>query len=524
MSINQAIYNVERPSTFDDIYGHDKIINILKKIVNKHFSGKPVHHGYIFAGMYGSGKTSCARILARAFNCLDIKNGNPCNSCDPCKEHLENRSNNIIEIDAASHSNVEGMRALRQEAMYSPINVGCRVYIIDEAHMVTQQGSNTILKIVEEPPAKTKFIFVTTNINSILDTLLSRLFIYQFDRVSFEESKKYIINLLEKENIQYDDSAISLIARNSEGSVRNILTSLEQVLIIEDYKRISYKTCEDIFGIINITTIRELTKAIFRGDINYLDKEFSTFKASGCNIEQMWSLLVDDICSKSIDYNRQGVLNYRYIQESIHNINTHMTHFFKRSYYTQWALVESLLFELTLMIRSKITNMPLDFNAEEKIDNNSTVVDAFLTLFKAKKDNIYTAWINDIKSINKFDILNCARDLFALITSHNIDGCNKFTMKILNSKRENKNSINIVIEYNSVNKFINPVEDMQYVCNILKDNINRRIKNDKVILNKLFVNNFTMSNDYEICKNLSNNEIKDIFNTELYQKLLKKLV
>ncbi|WP_306479178.1 DNA polymerase III subunit gamma/tau [Finegoldia magna] len=257
----QAIYRKYRPDTFDKVYGQKHITDILKNQIET----KNISHAYIFSGSRGTGKTSCAKIFARAINCLDLQDGNPCNKCENCMSSLEESTLDIVEMDAASNRRIDDIRELRDKVIYPPTKLKYKVYIIDEAHMITNEGFNALLKIMEEPPKHLVFILATTEIDKIPQTILSRCQRYEFKMINakdISDNIKYILNDL---NRKMDDDAIELIANKADGAMRDALSILDQVLSIEK-ENITKQDINDILGIVDNTGIFKLVNSIIKKD------------------------------------------------------------------------------------------------------------------------------------------------------------------------------------------------------------------------------------------------------------------
>lgn len=220
----QALYRKWRPQTFDDVIGQSHITDSLKNQVQ---SGR-LSHAYIFIGTRGTGKTSCARILAKAVNCEHPVNGNPCCKCASCQGIAEGSVVDIVELDAASNNGVDNVRALREEAVFSPATAKKRVYIIDEVHMLSTSAFNALLKILEEPPEHLLFILATTELQKVPATILSRCQRHSFRRIDTEVLSEYLCRVAEKENLTLSREAAQLIAQLSEGGVRDSLSMLDQ--------------------------------------------------------------------------------------------------------------------------------------------------------------------------------------------------------------------------------------------------------------------------------------------------------
>ena len=255
----QAIYRKYRPDTFDKVYGQKHITDILKNQIET----KNISHAYIFSGSRGTGKTSCAKIFARAINCLNLQDGNPCNKCENCMSSLEESTLDIVEMDAASNRRIDDIRELRDKVIYPPTKLKYKVYIIDEAHMITNEGFNALLKIMEEPPKHLVFILATTEIDKIPQTILSRCQRYEFKMINakdISDNIKYILNDL---NRKMDDDAIELIANKADGAMRDALSILDQVLSIEK-ENITKQDINDILGIVDNTGIFKLVNSIIK--------------------------------------------------------------------------------------------------------------------------------------------------------------------------------------------------------------------------------------------------------------------
>ena len=220
----QALYRKYRPKTFDDVVGQEHITETLKKQVE---TGR-LSHAYLFIGMRGTGKTTCAKILAKAVNCEHPVNGNPCNQCAACRGIDDGSILDVVELDAASNNGVDNVRALRDEAVFSPANVRKRVYIIDEVHMLTASAFNALLKILEEPPAHLMFILATTELHKVPATILSRCQRHSFKRIPVDTIAARLNYVAEQEHLNLQPGAAALLARMADGGMRDALTLLDQ--------------------------------------------------------------------------------------------------------------------------------------------------------------------------------------------------------------------------------------------------------------------------------------------------------
>lgn len=226
----QAIYRRYRPKTFTQVIGQDDVTNILKNQVNQNKIG----HAYIFTGTRGTGKTSCAKIMARAVNCLNPIDGNPCNECENCKAIINQSTMDVVEMDAASNRGIDDIRELRDQVIFPPASLKYKVYIIDEVHMLTKEGFNALLKIMEEPPSHLIFILATTEIEKIPQTILSRCQRFDFRRIQREDIAKSIRIITDDLGVKIDNDATALIARAADGALRDAQSLLDQVLAFSD--------------------------------------------------------------------------------------------------------------------------------------------------------------------------------------------------------------------------------------------------------------------------------------------------
>lgn len=228
----QALYRVWRPQTFEDLVGQDMITKTLKNAL----ATKQTTHAYLFAGPRGTGKTSCAKLFAKALNCPNQVNGDPCNECEMCKAITVGRLNDVIEIDAASNNGVEEIRDIRDKVKYAPTQADYKVYIIDEVHMLSTSAFNALLKTLEEPPANVVFILATTDPHKIPATIISRTQRFDFKRITSGAILERMEYILKQKQFEYDEQALNVIARAAEGGMRDALSILDQVLSFGENK------------------------------------------------------------------------------------------------------------------------------------------------------------------------------------------------------------------------------------------------------------------------------------------------
>ena len=269
-----ALYRKWRPRTFDEVRGQDAVCRTLK---NQIMSGR-VGHAYLFCGTRGTGKTSIAKILARAVNCESPSGGNPCGVCAQCRSILEESSMNVVEIDAASNNGVDNIRDIREQVQYPPTEGKYRVFIIDEVHMLSSGAFNALLKTLEEPPSYVIFILATTEVHKIPVTVLSRCQRYDFHRITAEVIASRLRELSDAEQIDIEDRALDYIARAADGAMRDALSLLDECVAFHPEERISYEQVLEILGAVDVTTFAELFSAVSGGNageaLGILDREF----------------------------------------------------------------------------------------------------------------------------------------------------------------------------------------------------------------------------------------------------------
>jgi DNA polymerase-3 subunit gamma/tau len=259
-----ALYRRYRPESFADVIGQDHVTEPLRAAL----AGNRVNHAYLFSGPRGCGKTTSARILARALNCAQAPVADPCGECDSCRELARDGGGSIdvIEIDAASHGGVDDARDLREKAFFSPVRDRYKVYIIDEAHMVTTQGFNALLKLVEEPPPHLRFIFATTEPDKVLPTIRSRTHHYPFRLVPPKLVADYVATLCEKEGIEVEPAVLPLVARAGGGSMRDSLSVMDQLLGGSGPAGVTYELATGLLGYTPDWLLDDVVDAFAAGD------------------------------------------------------------------------------------------------------------------------------------------------------------------------------------------------------------------------------------------------------------------
>lgn len=257
----QALYRKWRPKTFDDVIGQKHVTETLANEIES----QRISHAYLFIGSRGTGKTSCAKIFAKAVNCLSPVNGNPCGECEICKGIQNESILDIVEIDAASNNGVENIRSMRDEVMFSPAKCKYRVYIVDEVHMLSIGAFNAFLKILEEPPKHVIFILATTEINKIPATIVSRCQKFSFYRIAENEIISRINEICKAENIKIDSKATELIAKSADGGMRDALSILDQCANSCD-NDISFEKATKIIGITPEIQVKNFAESIMKNN------------------------------------------------------------------------------------------------------------------------------------------------------------------------------------------------------------------------------------------------------------------
>ncbi len=257
-----ALYRKFRPTTFEDVKGQDHIVQTLQNQIKANRIG----HAYLFCGTRGTGKTSVAKIFARAVNCENPVNGSPCNQCPTCQAINNGSAMNVMEIDAASNNGVDNIRQIREEIQYSPSSGKFTVYIIDEVHMLSIGAFNALLKTLEEPPAYAMFILATTEPHKIPITILSRCQRYDFKRITIDTIAARLSELMEKEEIDVEEKAIRYVAKAADGSMRDALSLLDQCIAFYLGQKLTYDNVLEVLGAVDQEVFSRLTRAVIDGD------------------------------------------------------------------------------------------------------------------------------------------------------------------------------------------------------------------------------------------------------------------
>ena len=278
-----ALYRKWRPTSFEEVRGQDHIVKTLKNQIN---SGR-IGHAYLFCGTRGTGKTSIAKIFARAVNCEHPVDGSPCGECSMCRQIAEGASLNVVEIDAASNNGVENIRDIREQVQYPPTDGRYRVYIIDEVHMLSIGAFNALLKTLEEPPSYVIFILATTEVHKIPITILSQCQRYDFKRISIDTIAGRLAELTQAEQIDVDDRALRYVARAADGSMRDALSLLDQCVAFHFGEKLTYDNVLEVLGAVDNRVFSKLFQAVLASDTKACIREIEEMIIQGRDLSQL---------------------------------------------------------------------------------------------------------------------------------------------------------------------------------------------------------------------------------------------
>lgn len=278
-----ALYRKWRPTSFEEVRGQDHIVKTLKNQIN---SGR-IGHAYLFCGTRGTGKTSIAKIFARAVNCEHPVDGSPCGECSMCRQIAAGASLNVVEIDAASNNGVENIRDIREQVQYPPTDGRYRVYIIDEVHMLSIGAFNALLKTLEEPPSYVIFILATTEVHKIPITILSRCQRYDFKRISIDTIAGRLSELTQAEQIDVDDRALRYVARAADGSMRDALSLLDQCVAFHFGEKLTYDNVLEVLGAVDNRVFSKLFQAVLASDTKACIREIEEMIIQGRDLSQL---------------------------------------------------------------------------------------------------------------------------------------------------------------------------------------------------------------------------------------------
>ena len=345
----KALYREYRPKRFDEILGQDRVVNVLR---NQVITGK-ISHAYIFSGERGTGKTSTAKIFAKAINCKNPINGSPCLECENCLAIENETTIDVVEMDAASNRRIDDIRNLKDNVIYPPNNLKYKVYIIDEAHMITREAFNALLKIMEEPPKHLVFILATTEIEKVPSTILSRVQKFEFNKIDESKIKEQINIILEERSINMDDSAIDLIVKKANGAMRDALSILDQVISTGSFVY-SIKDVESLLGLVDIYQIDELSHHI-------------VMKDSKASLESLFELRKGNKSNRDI---LDGLINY-FNDILIYSLSGDESYFFDKEYIDK---IKNISNNISLSELSDYLDILIDYSNKLKLTDNDDVL------------------------------------------------------------------------------------------------------------------------------------------------------
>lgn len=490
----KSLYRIFRPKKFTDSIGQEYIVKILKNQLTENKVG----HAYLFTGVRGTGKTTFAKILAKAVNCLNLKDGEPCLECENCKGIEDGSILDVIEMDAASNTGVDNIRDIIEEANYLPTKANCRVYIIDEVHMLSTGAFNALLKTLEEPPAHVKFILATTEPQKLPATILSRCQRFDFKKVSIEELAKHLKNISEQSNIDITDDALNLIATLAEGSVRDSISLLESAKSLEG--KIDEASIRNIIGIPSVIDVIQIVKEILNGNskgteiaLNILNegKDSKVLLEEIVKILEVSMLKEPDLISK---YSKDEKIAI----SEIANQNKEDIYFFLKSALDlennlRWTEKKNRIFI------AKLIELSMYFNKEEKTEESTMNPEDIINILKG----------DDVKKTNK-------KDTKELINKKE----NEEKLKNIEENKENKRTENLneqninLAEYKPFNiiniqKNLTRLGEMQIF--VLVSNSDAYVKENKLL--------FVKKQNYEANKNTINKEHAE----EIIKNIMKNI-
>ncbi|SNR77551.1 DNA polymerase III subunit gamma/tau [Desulfurobacterium atlanticum] len=372
-----AIPRKYRPSTFKEVIGQEHITETIKNAIK---TGK-VAHAYIFAGPRGVGKTTTARIIAKALNCQSPVDGEPCNNCSVCESINKGSFPDVIEIDAASNRGIDQIRELRETVFYSPAQGKYKVYIIDEFHMLTKEAFNALLKTLEEPPSHVVFILATTELDKIPATILSRCQRFFFKKVPEKKIVETLANICDKEGVNYEAEALKLIAVASEGCLRDAESLLDQLIALSS-GNIKTEIASKFLGVLGKNVLKELIQKGFEGDRLGLHEILEELDSTGYNpstiIRQLLKFVEEEFINENSDFSEDELTAaYEILSKNLKIVDSHPFPFtallfslYKLSYFKEIKKLSELLngkdFEISTVRKDEFLKKNSKLNDKEK--------------------------------------------------------------------------------------------------------------------------------------------------------------
>ncbi|MBQ7715212.1 MAG: DNA polymerase III subunit gamma/tau [Clostridia bacterium] len=395
-----ALYRKYRSATFDDVCGQDQVTKILKY---QAMSGR-VSHAYLFCGSRGTGKTSCAKILAKAVNCEDPKDGNPCGVCESCRSIDRSSATDVVEMDAASETGVDYIRRIKEEVLYPPALLKKRVYIIDEVHMLSESAFNALLKTLEEPPSHVIFILATTELHKLPATVVSRCQRFDFKRLPTEIICDRLKYIAKEEKIPLEDAAATLIARQSAGGMRDAISLFE--LCSGGGAEVTEERAKEILGVSGYETVAETARAIADKDVPKLFSVVDSVVGSSKDISVFWQELTYFYRDMLVAKYAKDPKSYLDLTESDFSLLRDCASRFKlaRLYY-QSKVLETAQRDMRLMPQNKrqTAEFALIRMCEESLDLSN---DALLSRIEALESVINGTGFSEVQPVSAKDADN----------------------------------------------------------------------------------------------------------------------
>ncbi len=460
-----ALYRKFRPTTFDELVGQEHITRTLKNQI----IADRVGHAYLFNGGRGTGKTSSAKILARAINCLNPKNGEPCNECEICKGAMNGSLTDIVEMDAASNNSVEDIRSIREEVNFLPTKAKYRVYIIDEVHMLSSGAFNALLKTLEEPPEHVKFILATTEPQKLPATILSRCQRFDFKRISDEDIMKRLKIVCNESEIEANEGALKMIATLSEGAMRDALSILERC-VQDGENKIDENKIRELVGIPKITFVHNIIESIVEYDIEKALNSIEEILKQGNDLNNfLWEIIkyVKDILvyktSGKVDlYSEEDIQNIKIISEKLtkERLVYLIYEFSNLENDIKWSTQKTIIFQAGIirLCSKEVGNIN---NIEERIQKIENYLKS--GKFQAqsnidgqiKNNNIITSSVNENKKIDAVSSVKPVIKTTSNSKSYSSD-LSKSWPKMINDLKQNGK---IVLYTNLINTKAEQVDD-----------------------------------------------------------------
>ena len=367
----QALYRMFRPQSFNDVVGQEHVTKTLRNAISK----EKQSHAYIFSGPRGTGKTSIAKVFAKAINCLNPHDGEPCNECAVCKGITQGTNGDVIEIDAASNNGVDEIRNIRDKVKYAPSESKYKVYIIDEVHMLTTGAFNALLKTLEEPPAHAIFILATTEPHKIPPTIISRAQRFDFKAISTEQIVERLRFVAQEQSLDYEEAALEFIAKASEGGMRDALSIMDQAIAFGD-EHLTLQDVLDVTGSVDEASLNELFNDIVNGNVKEAFSRYHHFVSEGKEVNR----LINDM----IYFVRDTIMNKTINEQTSYDA---LTQFDLETLYHMIDIINDTLVSIRFSVNQNVHFEVLLVKLAEMVKTNPTKVENVATTPVATEPN-----------------------------------------------------------------------------------------------------------------------------------------